>query len=154
MRLCQAILFLDPHNNSSTRKMLHLTQTNKETSFQEMTPAAASSQIQQTPTLCNVKAEQSMADPGATRPCPQSPGTGASCLLSPPQSSQKAFIFFESKFGSIQKNGGLNPWSFQFWGHTRLGPRAKLVPLKPTAGPASANSDNTRRGSSCARVVV
>ena len=38
------------------------------------------------------------------------------------------FIFFESEFGSIPKNSGLNPWSFEFWRYPRLEPRAKLPP--------------------------
>ena len=55
----------------------------------------------------------------------------------PPKAPKKNF-FFESEFASIPKNSGLNPWSFQFWGHPRLGPRAKLPPpLKPAAGSAS-----------------
>ena len=36
-------------------------------------------------------------------------------------------LFFESEFGST-KNSGSNPWSVQFWGYPRLGPRAKLAP--------------------------
>ena len=32
------------------------------------------------------------------------------------------------------KNNGLNPWSFQFWGHPRLGPRPKLPPPPKTGG--------------------
>ena len=40
---------------------------------------------------------------------------------------------FESEFGSVPKNCGLNPWSFQFWGYPRLVPSPKLPPppLKP-----------------------
>ena len=80
---------------------------------------------------------------GATRPCPPSQGhQGPSCLLPPPPSSQKAFIlyfyFFESEFGTIPKNGGLNPWSYLFWG--TLGwdpaPSCPSPPLKPEAGSA------------------
>ena len=37
-------------------------------------------------------------------------------------------FFFESEFAFIQKNSGLNPWIFQFWGYPRLGPRVKLAP--------------------------
>ena len=39
-------------------------------------------------------------------------------------------FFFETEFGSIQKNSGLNPWNFQFWGYPRLGPRPKLASPK------------------------
>ena len=41
-----------------------------------------------------------------------------SCLLPPPPKLPKIFcfyvFFFESEFGSIPKNSGLNPWSIQF----------------------------------------
>ena len=47
------------------------------------------------------------------------------------------YVFFETEFGSIPKNSGLNPWGFQFWGYPRLGPRPKLASLKPAAGSAS-----------------
>ena len=69
-----------------------------------------------------------------------------SCLLPCPLKLQKSFyfllfIFFESEFGSIQKNSGLNPWSFEFWQYPRLEPRAKLpLPLKPAAGSASGDT--------------
>ena len=77
----------------------------------------------------------------------QSPGRGPSCLLPPPPSSQKAFIFYCSFFSKVnlgppQKNSGLNPWSFEFWRYPRLEPRAKLSPpkKKPLAGFASADT--------------
>ena len=48
------------------------------------------------------------------------------------------FIFFESEFGSIPKNSGLNPWSFEFWRYPRLEPAPSCPPpLKPAAGSAS-----------------
>ena len=50
-----------------------------------------------------------------------------------PQKLPKKLVFlfsFGSEFGSIPKNSGLNPWSFQFWGYPRLGPRPKLPPPK------------------------
>ena len=58
-------------------------------------------------------------------------------MSSPPKAPIK---LFKSEFGSIKKkNSGLNPWSIQFWGYPRLGPRDKLPPpLKPAAGSASA----------------
>ena len=78
------------------------------------------------------------------RPCnpamPPSPGREPSCLLAPQKLPKSFYYFFESEFGSIPKNGGLNPWSFQFLGYHRLGPRTKLPPpppLKPVAGSAS-----------------
>ena len=78
---------------------------------------------------------------GATRPCPPK---APSCVLTPPPKSSHFFylffsaIFFESEFGSILKNSGLNPWSFQFWGYPRLEPRPNSPPpLKPAAGSAS-----------------
>ena len=56
----------------------------------------------------------------------------------PAKAPKKAFIFyfdaFESESGSIPKNNGLNPWSFQFLGYPRLGPRAKLPPPPKTGG--------------------
>ena len=60
---------------------------------------------------------------------PQSLGMGAIMSFAP--QAPKSFLifsFFESEFGSIQKNGVLNPSSFQFWGYPRLGPRAKISP--------------------------
>ena len=68
--------------------------------------------------------------------------SGAIMSFAPPPSSQKAFIlyfyFFESEFGTIPKNGGLNPWSYLFWG--TLGwdpaPSCPSPPLKPEAGSA------------------
>ena len=47
----------------------------------------------------------------------------------PPKSSQKVLFitFFESEFGSIPKNSGSNPWSFQFWG-TLVGPAPSSPP--------------------------
>ena len=61
---------------------------------------------------------------------------GGAIMSFAPQSSQKAFIFycsffFESEFGSIPKNSGLNSWSFEFWRYPRLEPRAKLHPPPP-----------------------
>ena len=70
---------------------------------------------------------------------PKAQEGGPSCLL-PPKAPKKLlfllFIFFESEFGSILKNSGLNSWSFEFWRYPRLEPRAKLhpPPLKPAAG--------------------
>ena len=63
-----------------------------------------------------------LADPGGlTRPWPLKARNGPSCLLPPPQRSQKVF-FFESEFWPIPKNSLLNPWSFKFWAYPRLGP--------------------------------
>ena len=63
---------------------------------------------------------------------------GGAIMSFAPQSSQKAFIFycsfFKSEFGSIQKNNGLNPLSFEFWRYPRLEPRAKLHPPPPKTG--------------------
>ena len=57
---------------------------------------------------------------------PKAQEGGPSCLL-PPKAPKKLlfllFIFFESEFGSIPKNSGLNPWSFEFWRYPRLEPR-------------------------------
>ena len=62
----------------------------------------------------------------------QSPERGPSCLLPPKTPKNLLFLlfifFFESEFGSILKNSGLNPWSFEFWRLPRLEPRAKLHP--------------------------
>ena len=61
----------------------------------------------------------------------------------PPKSPKKLlflwFIFFESEFGSIPKNSGLNPWSFEFWRYPRLepAPSCPSPPLKPAAGSTS-----------------
>ena len=54
---------------------------------------------------------------------------GGHHVFPPPKSSQNT-IFFESEFGFTPKNSGLNPWSFQFWGYPRLGPRARLTHSK------------------------
>ena len=54
-----------------------------------------------------------------------------------PKCSEKAFIFFESEFGSIPKISGLNPWSFQFWGILGWDPAPSPPTLIPAAGSAS-----------------
>ena len=51
----------------------------------------------------------------------------------PPKLPQKTFIFYfiflsKVNLGPSLRNGGLNLWSFQFWGYNRLGPRPKLPP--------------------------
>ena len=65
-------------------------------------------------------------------------------------------FFLESEFGSIPKNSELNPWSFQFWGYPRLGPRPKLFPppLKLAAGSASAMAATERKAVGVASFVL
>ena len=70
----------------------------------------------------------------------------------PPKAPKKLlFFFFRKCFWVHPKNSGLNPWSFQFWGYPRLGPRRKLAPLKPAAGSASAEPS---RSNCRARIYV
>ena len=76
---------------------------------------------------------------GATRPWPHAkPRKGGHHVFCPPKLPKSfyflLFIFFESEFGSIQKNSGLNSWSFEFWRYPRLEPRAKLHPPPPKTG--------------------
>ena len=63
----------------------------------------------------------------------------------PPKAPKKLlfllFIFVESEFGSIPKNSGLNPWSFEFWRCPRLESRAKLPPPKKKLAAGSASDD-------------
>ena len=70
--------------------------------------------------------------------CPPSPERGISCLLPPPPKLQKNFFSFESEFGSIPKNSGLNLWSFSFGGTLGQDPAPSCPPpLKPVSGSAS-----------------
>ena len=60
-----------------------------------------------------------------------------------PPKLPKSFYFYGSFFSKVnlgpsQKNGGLNPWSFEFWRYPRLKPAPSCPsPLKPAAGSAS-----------------
>ena len=72
----------------------------------------------------------------------QSRGRGTIMSFAPPPKLPKSFyfvlfLFFESEFGSIPKNSGLNPWSIEFWRYPRLEPAPSCPPLKPAAGSAS-----------------
>ena len=84
-----------------------------------------------------------LADPGGGGNPAMSPKAqegGTSCHLAPqkvPKNFRFCFILFSKMNLGSYKNSGLNPWSFQFWGYPRLGPRPKLAPLKPAAGSAS-----------------
>ena len=77
--------------------------------------------------------ERPVADQGGNPAMPQSPGRGVIMSFGPPKALKRLLFFSQIEFESIQKNSGLNPWSFQFWRYPRLGPRTKL-PSTKTAG--------------------
>ena len=59
------------------------------------------------------------------------------------------YIFFESEFGFLPKNSGLNPWRFQFWGTLAWvpSPSRPHPPKKTTDGSASPTHQLSKRSS-------